>query len=109
MLGTAEVCILAPSNKRMICACKKCGRQYSETTGKFTLGVKIVDGGRHYLYMLGVNPPSTVCCGEDVAEIKTFETDAEANQEQDRVLEHIGRNHSTEGLKLLSIQSPGRN
>lgn len=109
MLGTAEVFVIAPSNKKMICACEKCGRQYSETTGKFILGVKIVDDGQHYQYVLGVNPPNTVCCGKDVAEIKTFETDAEADQERTRVLEQMGRNQSTLGLKLLSIHPPGRN
>lgn len=105
MLGTAEVYVIAPSDRKMVCMCKKCGKQHSETTGKLTLGIKITDGGRHYGYVLGVDHPRTTCCGEDVAEIMTFETDAAAQQERVRVVEHLCRKHSTEGLKLLSIYS----
>ena len=103
MLGTAEVYVIVPSDKKMTCMCRKCGRRHFETTGKFMLGIKITDGGRRYGHVLGVSNPSTTCCGEDVAEIRTFETDAEAQQERVRVLEHIRRNSSTEGLRLLSM------
>lgn len=102
-MGNCEVLVVEHS-AGIIQRCKDCGKVI-RNQGTFMVGLHIKEKNTEFKYMLGDIPQSH--CGKEKHLIRCFDTHEEAEEEADKLIIHLSKTKSTNGLNLKKFFRQG--